>query len=492
MEYVWSDYSKAIYSTWQETESNIIVQAAPGAGKTTNIAHMWGLDQKSTVYVVFNKQNQVEAQAKLPQKAGSAVLTTHSLGLRAISATYGRPAIDEKKVIGLIRRYVSPRLKREVASKNTRVTELEWTLKRAVDTAKFTCMSTACEDKTYHNMLNIYDLDEYEGMQGDIETILDYNDEMVDMVDFGDMIRLPALYRCTMPSFEHVLCDEVQDFNSMQALLIAKLQAEKYCFVGDAHQSIYGFRGAMLDSMAYLKTQFDCVELPLSISYRCPVAVVREAAAIWPSIEAWEHAEQGEVRHIDSEDSLVADELRGVRDARQALVLCRTNAPLIAYAYQLLGQGIACHVRGRDIGQGLVRLVKQFPVSTVGELLACVQEWQALEVAKAQATEDAEKVVRVRDKVDSLIALTWQVKLDDHPDSVVQGIEALFAEGRGVALSTVHKAKGLEAERCYLLRAELFRNARVRSATDWQQEQEKNVEYVAVTRAQRVLTYCLG
>lgn len=486
----WSHYSEAIFDTWGSSASNIVVQACPGAGKTTNIAHLWGLDTTSTVYVVFNKQNQLEAQQKLPAKAESAVLTTHSLGLRAISATYGRPEIDEKKVIKLVRQYITPRLKQMVLPPKTKLSDLEWMIKRAVDVAKFSCEDTVCSDQVYREMVNMYDLEEYEGMQEDISTILEENDERVGTVDFSDMIRLPALYQCSMPQYEHILCDEVQDFNSMQARLIAQLQGKKYALVGDRHQSIYGFRGAMLDSMDYLTGVFTCVELPLSISYRCGKAIVEEARAVWACIEPWDHASDGLVRYGDADSEGILDELRLVRSPVDAMVLCRNNAPLIRYAYALLKAGIACHVRGRSIGEGLTKLITKFPVSSIRELLTCLQEWSELELSKAQVADDDVQRERIVDKRDSLLALAQQVKLDDHPMVLVEQINELFAQGKGVVLSTVHKAKGLEAQQCYMLDSYLHEQAMQRTRSEWQWEQEKNVLYVAVTRAKDGLMYC--
>jgi len=486
----WSHYSEAIFDMWGSSASNIVVQACPGAGKTTNIAHLWGLDTKSTVYVVFNKQNQVEAQQKLPPKADSAVLTTHSLGLRAISATYGRPEIDEKKVIKLVRQYVTPRLKTLVLPPKTKLSDLEWMVKRAVDVAKFSCEDTVCDDQTYREMVNTYDLEDYEGMQEDISTVLEENDERVGTIDFSDMIRLPALYQCSMPQYDHILCDEVQDFNSMQARLIAQLQGKKYALVGDRHQSIYGFRGAMLDSMDYLTEQFQCVELPLSISYRGGKAIVDEARAVWPCIEAWDHAGDGLVRYGEPDSEAILGELRGITAPSMGMVLCRNNAPLIRYAYALLKAGIACHVRGRSIGEGLTKLVQKFPVSSIRELLGCLAEWSELELSKALVAEDDTQRERIIDKRDSLLALAQQVTLDDHPSVLTEQISELFAQGRGVVLSTVHKAKGLEAQQCYMLDHHLHGQAMQRTRTHWQREQEKNVLYVAVTRAKDGLMYC--
>jgi len=53
-------------------------------------------------------------------------------------------------------------------------------------------------------------------------------------------------------------------------------------------------------------------------------------------------------------------------------------------------------------------------------------------------------------------------------------------------LSTVHKAKGLEANRVFIIRPDLMP---LPNSRGWQAAQEKNLHYVAVTRAKYELVY---
>ena len=82
-------------------------------------------------------------------------------------------------------------------------------------------------------------------------------------------------------------------------------------------------------------------------------------------------------------------------------------------------------------------------------------------------------------------------------------IDDLFAEGDvggpRVVCSTVHRAKGLEAERVYLL-VDTFRSAVAYSAFCGDESaqggyaavEEENLEYVAVTRAMSELVFVRG
>jgi ATP-dependent DNA helicase UvrD/PcrA len=473
----WSHYSKAIFAAYSDSTDNIIVQACPGAGKTTNICHIWSLDDKPTVYLVFNKHTQMEAQHKLPQKSGSDVLTLNGLGHRAIYNTFGRVKLDDKKVMNIIREQKRDRYTTD------KQREQQYTLAKAVSIAKCIDIDGVFTLDEYEHMMSMYDIDDYEGLYSDIRRVLDVSDNMVHTIDFADQLRFPVLYNCAMPSYGVVLGDEVQDFNPIQAALLEVLGAKRYILVGDSHQSIYGFRGAMNDSMPFLKQRFRCQELPLSINYRCSPQIVSQAAQIYPGILPWEESPEGIVRYSDVNKELCSLSANDI-------VLCRTNRPLIALAYELLRSNIPCFVRGRDIGHGLIALIKKQHASTVQALIAALYASFDVEMYKAAQKDDSAKRQRIEDKYNSaLLFCERAARLDDSPEVVCSAINALFDNGRGVCLTTVHKAKGLEAHRALLLDHGLFGIYESRATHLWQQEQERNIHYVAVTRAQRELVY---
>lgn len=482
----WSHYSQRLFEEFTTTDHNIIVQACPGAGKTTNIKHLWTLDDKAALYLVFNKHNQLEAEANMPQKQGSAVKTLNGLGASILYNNFGRSNLDKNKVNNIVRDMLR---KPQGYSKHGRYhqskdqQEREWSLIKAVSKAKMLALSGDFTLAEYEQMISTYDMDEYSGMYDHVVQCLQISDSKQDVIDFDDQIRFPAIYDLHMPQFHNVLVDEAQDLSPIQAQLVSKLLAQRYVFVGDKRQSIYAFRGAMCDSMDYLKAQFNCVELPLSITYRCAKTIVAEAAKVWPGdIEAWEESPDGSITvYTGGHDSL---QLGG-----DAIVLCRTNKPLITYAYELLKQGIACYVRGRDIGEGLVRLINRQEAPDVRTLIDCLQNWKDVELAKAAKREDENRVQSVNDKFDSCMVFVDRCKLTDSPTVVVEHINSLFEQGKGVCLSTVHKAKGLEADAAYLLEAGLFDSFKAKAKHEYQREQEKNIKYVAVTRAKTQLMY---
>lgn len=71
--------------------------------------------------------------------------------------------------------------------------------------------------------------------------------------------------------------------------------------------------------------------------------------------------------------------------------------------------------------------------------------------------------------------------------SLCDELMALFADAdAAVWCSSIHRSKGLEAERVFQVRSDALRLA-YGSMLAWQAEQEANLEYVAHTRAKRAL-----
>jgi hypothetical protein len=207
---------------------------------------------------------------------------------------------------------------------------------------------------------------------------------------------------------------------------------------------------------------------------------VKEASSIYRDIEAWEHSLEGKVRYSsDDKEQYTAGDI----------ILCRMNRPLIALAYALLKDGIACHVKGRDIGEGLVKLIRKQGCSSVKDLITRLSDAYNVEYEKARVKGDDDAIQRVTDKYESALLFCEKASLSSDPEEVCVVIDTVFTQGKGVTLSTVHKAKGLEAERAFILDMHLHASFTARARQQWQKEQEKNILYVAITRAKRELVY---
>jgi len=306
--------------------------------------------------------------------------------------------------------------------------------------------------------------------------------------DFDDMILIPLLRRleAKWPA-DIVFVDEAQDLSPARQALISKFVKPRWgrlVIVGDDAQAIYGFAGADAQSLSNLIDQYKATVLPLSVTWRCPKAVVREAQKYVPDITAADSAPEGSVTSVLELPAVVPG---------QDAILCRNTAPLISMAYSLIRAGVPAKVEGRDIGEGLSALAQRWKVRTCADLLARLATHEARELAKFEGKPDEEELAeKLRDRLDTLreIIAACQGRGQQLVTDVVSAIAALFGDDvRGaVTLATYHKSKGREWPRVFLLEHHLRCPSKA-ARQPWQLEQEHNLAYVAITRAQRDLVY---
>ena len=263
------------------------------------------------------------------------------------------------------------------------------------------------------------------------------------------------------------------------------LEVDGGLYVADGlltHNSIYGFRGCLSNSMNLLKERFGCHSLPLSVSYRCPKSIVKKAQEYVSHIQSHESAVEG----------LVKEDV-GSWPLKQFLptdaILCRNTRPLIEVAFLLIRNKVSCRVLGRDIGQGLVKLVKKMKAFNVLDLTKKLANYRSKEAQKLIAQGKEDKLASLDDKLDTLSVFMEEVGIDAPVSELISAIEALFSDdsmGR-LTLSTIHKFKGLEADRVFILDKFLMPSPYARQ--QWQKEQESNLAYVAITRSKGELYY---
>jgi hypothetical protein len=106
-------------------------------------------------------------------------------------------------------------------------------------------------------------------------------------------------------------------------------------------------------------------------------------------------------------------------------------------------------------------------------------------VSKQEASKD-NMVVLFKEKIEIIDALTEDLT---NPDDVIKKIEKIFSNEKkqGICLSNIHKSKGLESERVFILHPELMPSKQ--ATLSWQLEQESNLMYVAYTRAKKTLGF---
>lgn len=251
------------------------------------------------------------------------------------------------------------------------------------------------------------------------------------------------------------------------------------------HNSIYGFTGAMVDSLDQIRDRYEAIELPLSVSYRCPKAIVARAQTLVPQIEAAPEAPEGDVCRLSLADTLA-------RLTAADAVLCRTNAPLVNLAYYCIRHQIGVQLLGRDLGKGLLSLIEKMHTPSIDKLSERLHEYRTREMQKFVERDLPAKAASVADKVDCLEAILQHLPEDDRTVAALQtSIRGLFGDDQDpkprLTLSTVHKAKGKEWPQVAILCDFLMPAVYAREA--WEREQEDHVQYVAWTRAKERLIF---
>jgi hypothetical protein len=198
--------------------------------------------------------------------------------------------------------------------------------------------------------------------------------------------------------------------------------------------------------------------------------------------------------HADAPDGLVGYGDWSLKDfAPGDAILCRNARPVVEAAFLLIRNKIPAKVAGRDIGQGLVKLVEKMKARTIKDLAERLEKYRMREAGRLNAKKGAEsKIALLDDKLDTLHVFMEEAGPHAGIGTLIANINALFGDNGGMAgavsCSTVHKAKGLEWDRVFVLDADLYMPSKW-ARQDWERKQEENLMYVAATRAKRELRY---
>ena len=476
-EFTPSAYQSAVKDYLLNETGNAVVIAVPGSGKTTTLVWLLGFTDKDLdiAFLAFNRHIAKELARRAPSHVH--VSTLHSLGFGNIRDQLGRVKVEPNKVRNIVR---------DIAEGMTSRTDYELVrmnesaIIRLVSLCKATLSQPTAESLEY--LCDRYGV-ETNGAKDLVFSItrkaFARSASQTHLIDYDDMIHFCATGKVSCQRFDLLFVDECQDLNKAQIEMVLRSMKEsgRMIAVGDPKQSIYGFRASDTEAVPNLVKATNATTLPLSITYRCPKSHVEFIKHLTPDIEAAEWAEEGILEHGYPMRKMLVN----ARDGD--LVLCRCNAPLIRPAFSLIRQGRKAVILGRDIGKGLVVLLrkveKKHQVHQLGDILFYLTEYAARELGKLYAQKKINRAQILEDKVNTISALA------DGCDTMreLEGkIAQVFSDdAQGVTFSSVHKAKGAEAERVYILHPELMPHPKCKSA--WEMEQEEHIQVVAYTRS---------
>ena len=209
-----------------------------------------------------------------------------------------------------------------------------------IDTKKFREQSLNADFYT-RNVVMIYEL--YQKKLRD-NNALDFDDLIFTVVKIFE--QYPEILDHYQNRFKYISVDEYQDTNVAQYVL-TKLLADKYrniCVVGDADQSIYGWRGADMRNILNFEQDYpEATVVKLEQNYRSTKVILRAANAViqnnldrkpktlWTENESGEKIKFVVCENDKMEAATVAREIRRlIRDENfnynEIAILYRTNA----------------------------------------------------------------------------------------------------------------------------------------------------------------------
>jgi DNA helicase-2/ATP-dependent DNA helicase PcrA len=499
-----SKYQTAAINWMTSGSGNAVISAVAGSGKTTLLLMMLKELFKegkcpSVACLVFAKKNQVEMDYKLKREGIPAEsYTVHSLCLRAYRKFVPNFKLEGRKV----RLILEENLSSEDFS--LYATACEKLVKFAKDDGAgiFWPIADAAQ---WQRLMAHHDveLENDATMDRAIEICqktLEANNKEKIFIDFSDMIYLTLLNGYTLPKFDWVLVDEAQDLSPLRQAVCFALKGEntRFVFPGDRIQAVFGFTGADAESLDNIKSAYNATELPLSVCYRCSSSVVNHAKQWNPVIESAPNAETGSVTEMPY--TALTEKPESLNLSYKDAILCRTNAPLMRTAFSLIKKGIPCRIEGRDIAQGLINVIGKWKVKTLDALENRLSDYLDRETQKAQTKGNEALVGVITDKVDCIRAcmekcyLEGKTRVDDLKaliDSMFSNADDKTTRRDLLTLCSVHKSKGLEWERVFLLGRQDFMPSKW-AKKDWMKVQETNLIYVAITRAKRDLVEVTG
>lgn len=476
---MFTSQQEAFFATVLDNDS-VVLEAGPGTGKTFSLQN-WSL--KSTrpgIATSSSKSTVAELVKKLSPKFQSK--TSHALGLAALKSGGKTTKLDTSKMYNATK---------ALAEQHDIPFELQTEIRSLATMAKVYGIQP---DPAGPEGLSPNTLDMWAALADmyDIEfsdEILAYAKQVVNLsnlsfkkdglIDFDDMLYCSLIYPHRFSKVGVLLVDEDQDLNLLQHIMVKRslLPSGRVIAVGDPNQAIYAFRGALNNSHEELIKAFSMRRLPLTVSFRCAKAIIKVAQEYVPYIEAAPSNPEGNVLYPSA---LNLSEV-------PKTVLCRNNAPLMRLALRLLVSGRTVEIAGRDIGQNLIKLTERITKKNLSSeaFLDRLTQWKERETLKYPR--------RKHSIAEKATVLSHLARAHKDLDGVRKHLGKLYPDPKSkeyrpadVHLSTIHKAKGREWPSVLFLDSHLIGK---HAQNEQDSQQEHNLAYVAVTRAQRELTF---
>jgi hypothetical protein len=180
-------------------------------------------------------------------------------------------------------------------------------------------------------------------------------------------------------------------------------------------------------------------------------------------------------------------------------ILCRTNAPLVKCAFDLIrrGRGVKVRIVGRDIAKALKDVIGEVLDyrlnAPIREFLVLLDGW--INHIREKCINDDSKDAYLADCEDQYGCIQAIASQSTDAKDLCRVIDTYFCDSESldddpmtVVLASGHRSKGLEWERVIWIRPDLCPHPAAETAAD--KQQEEHLYYILPTRAQEQLIIC--
>ena len=489
----WSNYQVNVFKAIEENAHNVCVNAVAGSGKTTTIVegakrlHASNPNAK-ILFLAFNKSIANELSERIGNIATCSTLHAHGFSL--LRKAYGNLKLDTYKWLNWLDEnllVISNSLTPDSESKE--LSRFKYACRDLFDLCRINLVESNDND-TIESIANHHNItclgDEQEVVAKMLSNAYDISKGIIDYVD---MLVLP-IKKCASlfasNAYDYVFIDECQDLSKAQReLMLASVKkGGHFCAVGDPKQAINGFAGASCDSFSLLASIDNTIELPLSVNYRCGYKILELAKEIVPNIEPHDGAISGSVSYTRTFDDLQSGDM----------IVCRKSAICVRLALKMIANGISAKVKGVDISKSLLSLVEKQRTNDMTKLITKINKELETQlekqVAKCGGNVDKAKhslgYLGFEEKVNCILALCDYCSSVEELKNALENLFSDYKDNNSVMLSTIHKSKGLESDRVWIILPDKL-PLKWKDQQDWELEQEYNLKYVAITRAKKEL-----
>lgn len=446
------------------TGKNIKTKAFAGSGKTsTLVAISKALVDKRILYLAYNRSIKKEADGKFPDNVDCK--TSHSLAFCRYTHIIGRRVSDDY-----------PKLNTEALVKHIGIKKLYDCEQDELAMKALKILNRFVQNSYPLTYLVPRPLKEYQDEDEQKEAEIDrYIEEIAynywDGCTKKDSV-LPIshdvylkMYQLSNPDlsalYDVILFDECQDANPVLLDIVTKQKCQKI-YVGDEHQQIYSWRGAI---NAF--DQLEGEEFYLSQSFRFGKKIATISNMILTI--------KGEEKELKGLDTLDTDII--YKACFPYASLCRTNNKAIEVILSNLDKKV--HLVGNKIKSIVfflsngVALYKNNLKMIKHDLLKGFRSWEHM-LTEHEKSEEKDRNLSL------LISF-----VEDYNDNLVGTLEKLRnvsdtkEKEADLIISTIHKSKGREWNNVVI--EDDFKLSEKTSNEEW------NLLYVAVTRAQKTL-----